>query len=133
VEQKILLANPILEAFGNAKTLRNDNSSRFGKYMEVFFNTSKQICGSTTTNYLLEKIRVVKQQAGERNYHVFYQLTKAASQAERKELCVGEPTDYAYLATSGCTDVAGVDDGEGIDASYFSFLSLSLSLSLSYV
>ena len=60
VEGKILSANPVLEAFGNAKTLRNDNSSRFGKYMEIFFNHNNKICGAATENYLLEKIRVVQ-------------------------------------------------------------------------
>jgi len=116
VEQKILMANPILEAFGNAKTLRNDNSSRFGKYMEVFFDNKHQIIGSTTTNYLLEKIRVVKQAPNERNYHIFYQLTKAATNDERQQLQLAGPESYVYLQSSGCLDVPGVDDVEDLGA-----------------
>ena len=76
VEKKVLQANPILEGFGNAKTIRNDNSSRFGKYMEIFFDGEGRICSSVTTNYLLEKIRVCSQAGNERNFHIFYQLTK---------------------------------------------------------
>jgi len=79
VEQKILLSNPILEAFGNAKTIRNNNSSRFGKYIEINFNRDKEIHGSKTTNFLLEKVRVIQQTVTERNYHVFYQVCKLAT------------------------------------------------------
>ncbi len=111
VETKILQANPILEAFGNAKTVRNDNSSRFGKYMEVYFDSNQKICGATTTNYLLEKIRVVATNQGERNFHVFYQMVKAADQATRTrtQLC-NSCSDYTYLAGSGCIDVPTLDD-----------------------
>jgi myosin heavy subunit len=70
VENRILLANPILEAFGNAKTIRNNNSSRFGKYVEIFFDKKHSICGASNTNYLLEKVRVVHQSGDERNYHI---------------------------------------------------------------
>lgn len=74
LEQKILNANPILEAFGNAKTLRNNNSSRFGRWTEINFSTRGQIIGASIENYLLEKSRVVRQSQGERNYHIFYQV-----------------------------------------------------------
>ncbi len=77
VETKVLEANPILEAFGNAKTLRNDNSSRFGKYLEIYLRKGR-IVSSVTRNYLLEKIRVCRPMEGERNYHIFYQLTQTA-------------------------------------------------------
>lgn len=109
VENKVLQANPVLEAFGNAKTLRNDNSSRFGKYMEIFFDGAAQISGAATKNYLLEKIRVVQPGPGERNFHIFYQLSKAAPEAVRRRLSVrSNPSDYAYL--SSCTDVSTIDD-----------------------
>jgi len=78
VDQNILMANPLLEAFGNAKTLRNDNSSRFGKWIEVYFGLNGRITGAKIINYLLEKSRVIYQDAGERNYHIFYLLCKQA-------------------------------------------------------
>eukprot|EP00002_Diphylleia_rotans_P005132 TRINITY_DN1421_c0_g1_i1.p1 TRINITY_DN1421_c0_g1~~TRINITY_DN1421_c0_g1_i1.p1 ORF type:complete len:1546 (-),score=390.98 TRINITY_DN1421_c0_g1_i1:282-4919(-) len=110
VEQKILLSNPILEAFGNAKTLRNNNSSRFGKWMEILFDQKKQICGAKTQNYLLEKSRVVFQTPGERNYHIFYQICQGASDALRKRVGLSYPEDYIYLNKSGCISINGVDD-----------------------
>jgi len=70
------------QAFGNAKTVRNNNSSRFGKYVEIFFDTRLSICGARTTNYLLEKSRVVYQAKGERNFHIFYQLCSGATAAQ---------------------------------------------------
>ena len=109
VEKKILMANPILEAFGNAKTLRNDNSSRFGKYLEVYFNSNGKIASASTSNYLLEKIRVVQPAAGERNFHIFYNLIKAAPAALKEQLRItGSASDYIF--TAGCTDVASIDD-----------------------
>lgn len=111
VEQRILSANPILEAFGNAKTVRNNNSSRFGKYVEIYFDARAQICGATNTNYLLEKIRVVNQASGERNYHAFYQLLRGANATQLKTLrLTSSPSDYYYLSQSGCDTVDDVDD-----------------------
>ncbi|XP_075971865.1 myosin heavy chain 95F jaguar [Anticarsia gemmatalis] len=102
VEQKILDANPILEAFGNAKTTRNNNSSRFGKFMEVHFNNKYQVVGGHISHYLLEKSRICTQSAEERNYHVFYLLCAGAPQELRSALNITKPDDYLYLK-NGCT------------------------------
>ena len=112
IENKILKANPVLEAFGNAKTLRNDNSSRFGKFIEVFFNDDHRIVSGATKNYLLEKVRVVKGSPNERNFHIFYQLLRGGSSAlhTRLHLLSDQPGDYAYLKC--CTDVPTLDDAK---------------------
>ncbi|XP_037884641.1 myosin heavy chain 95F isoform X2 [Glossina fuscipes] len=101
IEQKILDANPVLEAFGNAKTTRNNNSSRFGKFIEVHYDGKCQVVGGYISHYLLEKSRICTQSAEERNYHVFYMLLAGAPQHLRDKLCLGRPDDYRYL--SGCT------------------------------
>ncbi len=79
IKEMVLATNPLLESFGNAKTLRNNNSSRFGKYLELQFNAQGEPVGANITNYLLEKSRVVGQITNERNFHIFYQFTKGAS------------------------------------------------------
>ena len=83
IKEMVLATNPLLESFGNAKTLRNNNSSRFGKYLELQFNSQGEPVGANITNYLLEKSRVVGQITNERNFHIFYQFTKAASSNHR--------------------------------------------------
>ncbi len=83
IKEMVLATNPLLESFGNAKTLRNNNSSRFGKYLELQFNAQGEPVGANITNYLLEKSRVVGQITNERNFHIFYQFTKAASSNHR--------------------------------------------------
>ena len=83
IKEMVLATNPLLEAFGNAKTLRNNNSSRFGKYLELQFNSHGEPVGANITNYLLEKSRVVGQITNERNFHIFYQFSKSASQSHR--------------------------------------------------
>ncbi|KAG1663736.1 hypothetical protein FOA52_006105 [Chlamydomonas sp. UWO 241] len=111
VEGAVLETNPVLEAFGNAKTLRNHNSSRFGKLIQIHFNASNRICGARIKTYLLEKSRVVHQLPGERSYHIFYQLVKGASSAQRALYRLpAKPEEYRYLSSSGCTSIKGVDD-----------------------
>ncbi|GLI69728.1 hypothetical protein VaNZ11_014403 [Volvox africanus] len=111
VEDQVLETNPVLEAFGNAKTLRNHNSSRFGKLIQIHFNGSHHICGATIKTYLLEKSRVVMQMKGERSFHIFYQLVRGATDAERRAfLLPPKAQDFHFLSQSGCYDIAGVDD-----------------------
>ena len=106
----VLATNPLLESFGNAKTLRNNNSSRFGKYLELQFNAQGEPVGANITNYLLEKSRVVGQIKNERNFHIFYQYTKAASSHHRTNFGIQEPQTYLYTNKSQCFDVPGIDD-----------------------
>ena len=112
VEQNILLANPILEAFGNAKTLRNNNSSRFGKYIEVHFDPQGKICGASTINYLLEKSRVCFQLEGERSFHSFYQLCQGADAQLKYDLYLDHPSQFYYLSRSSCVELDDVDDAK---------------------
>ena len=112
IKEALLKSNPVLEAFGNAKTLRNDNSSRFGKYMEIQMDYNGTPLGGKITNYLLEKPRVVHQTPGERNFHIFYQLTEGAPSSLRRELNIERADHYRILAESGATKVKGIDDRE---------------------
>ncbi len=102
---KVLRVNPVLEAFGNAKTIRNNNSSRFGRWMTVHFDDRAQICGSKIDNYLLEKSRVTNVAQGERNFHVFYMLLAGESASRRSALHLTRATEYAYLFGGGCVEV----------------------------
>jgi myosin-1 len=106
----VLATNPLLESFGNAKTLRNNNSSRFGKYLSLQFNAQGEPVGADITNYLLEKSRVVGQIENERNFHIFYQFTKGASNEYRQNYGVQKPETYIYTSKSRCLDVDGIDD-----------------------
>ncbi|KAL8739538.1 MAG: hypothetical protein Q9190_007668 [Brigantiaea leucoxantha] len=110
IKDMVLATNPLLESFGNAKTLRNNNSSRFGKYLELQFNAHGEPVGANITNYLLEKSRVVGQITNERNFHIFYQFTKAASSNHREIFGVQQPQSYTYTSRSRCFDVQGIDD-----------------------
>jgi len=110
VKDMVLATNPLLEAFGNAKTLRNNNSSRFGKYLQLQFNAQGEPVGADITNYLLEKTRVVSQIKDERNFHIFYQFTKGASNDYRQNYGVQKPETYSYTSKSKCFDVDGIDD-----------------------
>ncbi|KAF9074890.1 myosin class I heavy chain [Rhodocollybia butyracea] len=110
IKDMVLATNPLLESFGCAKTLRNNNSSRHGKYLEIMFNSQGEPVGAQITNYLLEKGRVVGQVENERDFHIFYQFTKAASDAQREMFGLQGPEAYAYTSLSNCLDVVDIDD-----------------------
>ncbi|WFD07005.1 Myosin type-2 heavy chain 1 [Malassezia vespertilionis] len=113
-EEAILATNPIMEAFGNAKTTRNDNSSRFGKYLEIIFDKNYEIAGAKMRTYLLERSRLVYQPEIERNYHIFYQLCAGAPQELKDYLALAPASEYHYLRQGGAVNlaIAGVDDAE---------------------
>ncbi|XP_010463346.1 PREDICTED: myosin-3-like [Camelina sativa] len=116
IEYEILKTNPILEAFGNAKTLRNDNSSRFGKLIEIHFSETGKISGAKIQTFLLEKSRVVQCAEGERSYHIFYQLCAGASPTLKEKLSLTSAKEYKYLKQSNCYSINGIDDAERFHA-----------------
>ncbi|KAI3872409.1 hypothetical protein MKX03_009473 [Papaver bracteatum] len=109
VEQQVLESNPVLEAFGNAKTVRNNNSSRFGKFVEIQFDKHGRISGAAIRTYLLERSRVCQISDPERNYHCFYLLC-AAPQEEVEKYKLGNPKSFHYLNQSNCYELVGVSD-----------------------
>ncbi|XP_018304552.1 myosin heavy chain, muscle isoform X11 [Mycetomoellerius zeteki] len=112
LEDQVVQTNPVLEAFGNAKTVRNDNSSRFGKFIRIHFGPSGKLAGADIETYLLEKARVISQQTLERSYHIFYQMMSGSVKG-LKEMCLlsNNITDY-YFVSQGKTTIPGLDDGE---------------------
>ncbi|XP_068639528.1 myosin-1-like [Aristolochia californica] len=112
IENEVLQTNCILEAFGNAKTSRNDNSSRFGKLIEIHFSTMGKICGAEIQTFLLEKSRVVQRAKGERSYHIFYQLCAGAPPALRERYNLKSASSYEYLRQSDCLIINDVNDGQ---------------------
>eukprot|EP00041_Stephanoeca_diplocostata_P021482 m.501224 g.501224 ORF g.501224 m.501224 type:complete len:1234 (-) comp21837_c1_seq13:181-3882(-) len=111
LESRILAANPLLESFGNAKTTRNNNSSRFGKFVELHFNRNYKVIGAHILHYLLEKSRVISQNNEERNYHVFYRIIRGAPEAMRKALDINtDASTYNYVKQSMLEDIRGLDD-----------------------
>uniref|UniRef100_A0A8C7VWR3 Unconventional myosin-VI n=1 Tax=Oncorhynchus mykiss TaxID=8022 RepID=A0A8C7VWR3_ONCMY len=102
IDERIVQANPLLEAFGNAKTVRNNNSSRFGKFVEIHFNEKSKVVGGFVSHYLLEKSRICMQSKEERNYHIFYRLCAGASEDIRQRLHLDSPDSFRYL-NRGCT------------------------------
>ncbi|XP_030227610.1 LOW QUALITY PROTEIN: unconventional myosin-If [Gadus morhua] len=112
VKDIILQSNPLLEAFGNAKTVRNNNSSRFGKYFEIQFSRGGEPDGGRISNFLLEKSRVVSQNESERNFHIFYQMIEGANAQQKEGLGIMTPDYYYYLNQSGTYKVDGTNDSK---------------------
>jgi myosin-5 len=126
-EEQILATNPIMEAFGNAKTTRNDNSSRFGKYIEIMFNRKTDIIGAKIRTYLLERSRLVFQPLKERNYHIFYQLLAGATDTERQQLELVPVNDFDYLSQGCAPTIDGVDDKAEFDGTRRSLSTIGVT------
>merc|ERR1712102_217762 len=115
LEEQIVATNPILESYGNAKTSRNDNSSRFGKFIRIHFTQSGKLCGCDIESYLLEKSRITQQQEVERSYHIFYQLLQPfVPDMKAKCLLTDDIYDYSYVS-QGKVTVASIDDNEELE------------------
>ncbi|XP_070828098.1 unconventional myosin-Va isoform X2 [Chaetodon trifascialis] len=127
VEEKVLASNPIMEAIGNAKTTRNDNSSRFGKYIEIGFDTRFRIIGANMRTYLLEKSRVVFQADEERNYHIFYQLCASSHLPEFKTLKLSSANDFLYTRQGRSPVIDGVDDTKELSTTRNAFTLLGIN------
>ncbi|XP_006889696.1 PREDICTED: myosin-7-like [Elephantulus edwardii] len=127
LEDQIIQANPVLEAFGNAKTTRNNNSSRFGKFIRIHFGTTGKLAGADIESYLLEKSRVISQQAAERGYHIFYQiLSNKKPELVESLLLVPNPKEYHWVS-QGVTVVDNMDDGEELQITDVAFDVLGFS------
>uniref|UniRef100_A0A672S2Z6 Unconventional myosin-Va n=1 Tax=Sinocyclocheilus grahami TaxID=75366 RepID=A0A672S2Z6_SINGR len=127
VEEKVLASNPIMESIGNAKTTRNDNSSRFGKYIEIGFDKKYHIIGANMRTYLLEKSRVVFQADEERNYHIFYQLCASAHLPEFKALKLGKADDFHYTKQGRNPVIDGIDDAKEMSTTRNAFTLLGVN------
>ncbi|KAH7722128.1 myosin heavy chainfast skeletal muscle [Aphelenchoides avenae] len=112
LEEQIVQTNPVLEAFGNAKTVRNNNSSRFGKFIRTHFSGSGKLAGGDIEHYLLEKSRVVRQAPGERSYHIFYQIMSGHDPNLRKKLKLDNELSYYHFSSQAELTIEGVDDKE---------------------
>ncbi|XP_074711955.1 unconventional myosin-Vb [Strix uralensis] len=126
IEAKVLASSPIMEAIGNAKTTRNDNSSRFGKYIQIGFDKRYHIIGANLRTYLLEKSRVVFQAEDERNYRIFYQLCASANLPEFKDLALTCAEDFFYTSQGGDTSISGVDDADDFEKTRHAFTLLGV-------
>uniref|UniRef100_H3CXZ8 Myosin VA n=1 Tax=Tetraodon nigroviridis TaxID=99883 RepID=H3CXZ8_TETNG len=127
IDEKVLASNPIMEAIGNAKTTRNDNSSRFGKYIEIGFDSRYRIIGANMRTYLLEKSRVVFQADEERNYHIFYQLCASSHLPEFKPLKLGSANEFLYTRQGGSPVIEGVDDTRELSTTRQAFALLGIN------
>ncbi|KAF1790858.1 P-loop containing nucleoside triphosphate hydrolase [Phytophthora cactorum] len=103
-------SNPLLEAFGNAKTIRNDNSSRFGKFIKIYYHADGTISGATTSHFLLEKSRIVGSAESERNYHIFYQLCAGLSAEEKTLFKLKPASEFYFLNQGNCIQVPEIND-----------------------
>ncbi|XP_076671834.1 myosin heavy chain isoform X31 [Andrena cerasifolii] len=112
LEDQVVQTNPVLEAFGNAKTVRNDNSSRFGKFIRIHFGPSGKLAGADIETYLLEKARVISQQSLERSYHIFYQIMSGSVKGLKEMLLLSNNIHDYYFVSQGKTTIPGLDDGE---------------------
>uniref|UniRef100_A0A4W6CDY0 Methyl-CpG binding domain protein 3b n=1 Tax=Lates calcarifer TaxID=8187 RepID=A0A4W6CDY0_LATCA len=130
VEERVLASNPIMESIGNAKTTRNDNSSRFGKYIEIGFGRKGDIIGANMRTYLLEKSRVVFQASAERNYHIFYQLCASRELPEMRSLKLGETYNHVhhfrYTNQGGEMQIPGTDDVSDLERTRNAFTILGV-------
>eukprot|EP00522_Entomoneis_paludosa_P005598 CAMPEP_0172451804 /NCGR_PEP_ID=MMETSP1065-20121228/9679_1 /TAXON_ID=265537 /ORGANISM="Amphiprora paludosa, Strain CCMP125" /LENGTH=1627 /DNA_ID=CAMNT_0013203775 /DNA_START=258 /DNA_END=5141 /DNA_ORIENTATION=+ len=123
IMEKVLQSNPVLEAFGNARTLRNDNSSRFGKFIELGFSRAGHLLGAKVQTYLLEKVRLAFHAAGERNYHIFYQLLRGAKDADHAKYEFHEgitggldlPNFFHYTGQGGAPHLREFTDEAGLE------------------
>jgi myosin heavy subunit len=126
IENQILDSNPLLESFGNAKTIRNNNSSRFGKYMEVNFDKKNHIKGCNITAYLLEKSRVVRPGPNERNYHVFYMLLAGANKDMRRDFALKPADQFNYLTAGKCWEIPHRSDATEFEDLLFAMKNLAI-------
>uniref|UniRef100_A0A3Q3VV77 Unconventional myosin-Va n=1 Tax=Mola mola TaxID=94237 RepID=A0A3Q3VV77_MOLML len=127
IEEKVLASNPIMEAIGNAKTTRNDNSSRFGKYIEIGFDNRYRIIGANMRTYLLEKSRVVFQADEERNYHIFYQLCASSHLPEFQSLKLSNANYFLYTRQGRSPVIDGVDDTKELCNTRHAFTLLGIN------
>ncbi|KAL1918088.1 uncharacterized protein VTP21DRAFT_3354 [Calcarisporiella thermophila] len=132
VEEQILATNPIMEAFGNAKTTRNDNSSRFGKYIEIQFDDGANIIGAKIRTYLLERSRLIYQPDTERNYHIFYQLCAGAPTSEKKAFDIRSYDQFHYLRQGGVATIPGVDDAQEFETTQKALSTVGISVQLQW-
>ena len=113
VEEQVVHSNPLLESLGNAKTVRNDNSSRFGKFVSIFFDSQGRITSSSIQTYLLESSRVSNPPQNERNFHILYQMCASHDQSILKDLQLGPAKDFEVLRASSCITAGNIDDAKG--------------------
>ncbi|XP_071388818.1 myosin-9-like [Centroberyx affinis] len=125
LEKQLLQANPILEAFGNAKTVKNDNSSRFGKFIRINFDVNGYIVGANIETYLLEKSRAIRQAKDERSFHVFYYMLTGAGDKMRSELCLEDYSKYRFLSNGNVT-IPGQQDKDMFTETMDAFKIMSI-------